>query len=115
MGLFDGTILERPVLCDRCQQEIKSCACPPEVRTEPDVAPEKQRLTVRIEKRKNGKSVTAVTGFTSSKLQITQLFTELKNHLGAGGTSDESSIEIQGQHSEKVRAFLIGKSYKLNK
>ena len=113
MGLFDGTPLERPVLCDRCQRNIKECQCPPVAATEPEVAPEKQRLSIRVEKRKNGRSVTTVTGFTGSESQISSLFVELKNHLGAGGTCDANSIEVQGQHRDKVQSFLKAKSYKL--
>lgn len=115
MGLFDGTPLERPVLCERCLKDIKECNCPPEVIVEPDVAPEKLRLTVRVEKRKAGRFVTTISGLNCPESQTSKLFVELKNHLGAGGSCADGQIEIQGQHQAKVEEFLKGRSFKIAK
>ncbi|MFN3192594.1 MAG: translation initiation factor [Aureliella sp.] len=104
MGLFDGTELERPVLCDRCGEDVKVCGCEPilQVDSEPEVAPEKQSLRVRVEKRKRGKLMTVVAGLRGSQQQRQGVLTELKNTCGAGGTIDEGNVEIQGDHQERV-------------
>lgn len=108
VGLFDGTSLERPVLCDRCGSDLKVCKCRP-----PDVPAESQRLRVALEKRKNGKLATVVSGFTCQPTQIASLLVELKNRCGAGGTCDATSLEIQGDHVQKLRLRLGELKYKL--
>ncbi|MEM8732885.1 MAG: translation initiation factor [Planctomycetota bacterium] len=108
MGLFDGTELERPVLCERCGDDIKVCGCEPilQVESEPEITPEKQSLRVRVEKRKRGKLMTVVAGFRGSQQQRQSVLTELKNTCGAGGTIDDGNVEIQGDHKERVCEHL---------
>ena len=115
MGLFDGTELERPVLCDRCEQDVKTCSCEPilEESCEPDVPPEKQSVKIRVDKRKRGKMVTVVSGVRGPVPQLQRLLTELKNHCGAGGTVSDSDVEIQGDHVARIRAYLIGQGYRV--
>ncbi len=110
MGLFDGTALERPVLCDRCRKDVKDCCCPP-----PDVAPDQQQLKLRIEKRRNGKLVTVIDGFSCSKQQIQELLTVMKSTCGAGGTLTESTIELQGDHLVTAQKLLVSKGYRLRR
>lgn len=113
MGLFDGTALQRPVLCSRCNADVKTCLCPPVEIQEPEVEPASQRLNVRVEKRKRGKVVTVVSGFGGSAAQRQQILTKLKNHCGAGGSMDENNLEIQGDHQTRVRGFLQAAGFKL--
>lgn len=114
MGLFDGTALERPVLCERCGLDEKQCNCPPpEPAIEPDTRPEKQRLKVRVEKRKRGKMMTVAAGFDCHPEQLQSVLTGLKNHCGAGGTIEDKQVEIQGSHVDRVTEFLRKKGYKL--
>jgi translation initiation factor 1 len=108
MGLFDGTPLERPVLCDRCGGDIKTCKCPP-----PDTPPSLQRLKVALEKRSKGKIVTLVSGFQCSDNQKRDLLLELKNQCGTGGTMDADAIELQGDHLKRVQSLLQQKQYLL--
>jgi translation initiation factor 1 len=111
MGLFDGTILERPVVCERCLKDIKVCDCPAVI--EPDVAPEKQKLRIQIEKRKNGKQVTVIRGFACRSDTLKTLLADLKNACGAGGSVDEtSSIEIQGKHVATIKKKLTERGYR---
>ena len=112
MGLFDGTMLERPVLCERCGKDIKTCDCPPP--EEPDVAPEKQRLKVLLEKRKNQKLVTCIRGFSCRSSTLQSILKELKNSCGAGGSCSEGEIEIQGDHCNRVRQLLKNQGFKVS-
>jgi translation initiation factor 1 len=109
MGLFDGTPLERPVLCDRCQLAVHACVCP--VAQAEWQAPASQKLTVQSEKRKKGKLVTVIGGLTCGEKQRRELLTRLKNECGAGGTMDVGHIEIQGEHIERIRKCLISQGY----
>ncbi len=117
MGLFDGTPLERPVICERCGMNIKQCDCEP-AQSElevPELEPAKQRLKVRVEKRKRGKLMTVVSGFSGSKPQLEPLLKALKTRCGAGGTLAELNLELQGDHVERVSEFLRQSGYKLVK
>lgn len=107
MGLFDGTALERAVICESCGEDVKTCGCPPpepEVELPPDVPPEKQKLAIRVEKRKRGKQVTVISGFRGRPEQLRSTLTALKNELGTGGTLEESQIELQGSLIDRAAA-----------
>ena len=115
MGLFDGTSLERPVLCDQCGADVRACDC---VATDDQaqvahIPPEKQRLRLRLEKRKRGKIVTVVNGLQGDPTRIRELLTILKNHCGAGGSLEETQIEIQGDHTTRIRERLQQLGYRV--
>ena len=112
MGLFDGTALERPVLCERCSLDVKQCQCEPLKPGEQRVAPEKQAIRVRVEKRKRGKIVTVADGFTGSESQRQETLTSLKGQCGAGGTLKDGIVEIQGDHRERVVEYLKQQGFK---
>lgn len=111
MGLFDGTPLERPVICERCGAEISACNCPTAAETE--VSENSQRLTLRLEKRKRGKIVTVVAGFAGSPEQLKQTLKQLKNHCGAGGCVDSQQIELQGDHLQRAREQLTARGFQI--
>lgn len=61
---------------------------------------------VNVERRSGGKSVTIlhnVSGDTHALLAL------LKKHCAAGGRASEDTVEIQGEHTEKICAFLRGR------
>ncbi|MCR9291592.1 MAG: translation initiation factor [bacterium] len=115
MGLFDGTPLERPVLCEICGLEVKVCKCEPVASdaTVVEVPPSQQRPSLRVEKRKRGKQVTLVAGLLGSPKQQQQLLTELKNLCGAGGSMETDAIAIQGKHLERIGQYLKQQGYRL--
>lgn len=108
MGLFDGTSLERPVLCDRCGQDIKVCRCPPV-----DTEPGKQTLRIRLEKRKGGKIVTVIQGFSCSESQMQATLSQLRSKCGAGGALADQSIELQGDHTARLPQLLTLMGYRV--
>jgi translation initiation factor 1 len=111
MGLFDGTPLERPVVCDVCGRLLAECACPPpaSVRT----PPEEQTVRLSVEKRKKGKAVTVVRGLADEGDHLRELLVSLKSACGAGGTVKDGAIEIQGRQLEAVRAALVKAGYRV--
>ena len=110
MGLFDGTILERPVTCERCGKDLKVCRCPPV-----DTLPEKQILTIRLEKRRKGKVVTVIDGFDCSESQLRETLSALQSQCGSGGSVAESAIELQGDHVAKLPKLLTTRGYRIKK
>lgn len=112
MGLFDGTALQRPVICERCELDVKQCQCPPlSIQADFAVAPEKQKIRISVERRKRGKLVTLIRGLRGSELQRRELLTQLKDFCGAGGTQASEGIEIQGDHSQRLAAELRRRGY----
>ena len=109
-GLFDGTPLERPVTCEVCDQPLAQCICP---RGESGtiLLPKDQPVRVGREKRRNGKAVTVITGLDPVASNLNAILTQLKSACAAGGTINESGIEIQGDHRERALAILRDLGY----
>jgi translation initiation factor 1 len=55
---------------------------------------------------RRGKTVTMISNIQHNPQVIEELESKLKQHCGAGGTSYAKTIEIQGNHVDKVRQFL---------
>lgn len=77
---------------------------PPEVCRQ--LIAEQQVVKIRIERRKFGKEVTIVEGIDPAQ-DLKKLASTLKSRLATGGTAKNGRIELQGDHRNKVRAFLI--------
>ena len=105
--LFAGTPWDQPPQCERCGEPEAACNCsPPEKPAKKPISPAGQTLRLMVEKRKRGKSVTVVRGLSAADNDLTALLTRLKSHCGAGGTTKEDHLEIQGDHLEKIRLVL---------
>lgn len=109
-GLFDGTPLEAPVTCEVCKRSAAQCACP---RSESGVVlqPKDQPARVGREKRRKGKTVTVITGLDPVASNLDAILGRLKTACAAGGTINETRIEIQGDHREKVLSILQDLGY----
>ena len=104
MRLFEGTEFDIPPRCERCSELETDCQCPPP--PTPLIPPEKQTAKIQVEKRKKGKTVTAIRGLSPEGNDLPQLLTQIKDACGAGGTLKEGVIEIQGRQLDRVRAVL---------
>jgi translation initiation factor 1 len=111
MRLFEGTPFDIPPKCDRCSKLMSECTCTAAERAR--VAPEKQIASLRMEKRQKGKVVTVVRGLTAIANDLPALLKTLKNTCGAGGTVDDDTIELQGDHLIKIRTQLEKLGYRV--
>src|SRR5690606_22870760 len=111
MGLFDGTPLQRPLVCETCGRPPAECACQPpaEVRT----PPQQQTAVLAVEKRRKGKVVTVVRGLADEGDHLSEVLTALKSRCGAGGSIQDAELEIQGRQIERVRAALESLGYQV--
>ena len=76
------------------------------------LAPAKQRLIVRIDRRQRaGKQVTLVEGFVGKSEDLAALAKTLKTKCGVGGTAKDGEITIQGDLRDKVTALLQSMGY----
>lgn len=81
----------------------------PEAETLP---PEKQRLTVRIDRRQRaGKQVTLIEGFKGSQENLAALAKSLKVKCGVGGSAKDGEITIQGDLRDKITSLLMDMGY----
>lgn len=76
------------------------------------LAPEKQGLNVRLEKKgRGGKTVTLVCCFAGSEDDLNELARTLKNKCGTGGSVKDGEIIIQGDFREKLFNVLKSLGY----
>ena len=79
----------------------------------PDLPPQKQDLRIQASRSgRKGKTVTMITGFQSSAETLAKLLKQLKTQCGTGGTVKEDSLEIQGDHRDKLLQILTQLGYK---
>ncbi|NGP88000.1 translation initiation factor [Fodinibius halophilus] len=60
---------------------------------------------------RRGKTVTMISNIQHNPQVIEKLEKKLKQKCGAGGTSYAKTIEIQGDHVDKVRNYLQDEGY----
>jgi translation initiation factor 1 len=71
------------------------------------------RVIVRLDRKgRGGKSVTIIDGLQISAKESEKLLKQLKTKLGTGGTVKDGSLEIQGDHCDRVMAELTGIGYR---
>ena len=112
MRLFEGTQWDVPPRCDRCEELEADCKCDPLPPPANVVDPAKQKLKIRVERRKRGKVVTVICGLAVDDAR-SALLTELKNLVGSGGTIRDDNLEIQGDHAANLSSFLSDRGYKV--
>ncbi len=94
-------------VCATCGWPSDDCRC--SKRAEEKV-PEKITVKLRVEKKgRGGKVVTVLDGLPRDRDFLEGLGRELRKTLGTGGTVGESSIELQGEWRERLRALLPSK------
>ena len=69
-------------------------------------------IQVKIDRSgRRGKTVTMISNIQHNPQVIEKLEKKLKQQCGAGGTSYAKTIEIQGEHVEKVKSYLRKEGY----
>ncbi len=81
---------------------------------ETPVIPQETTLRVRLEKNhRGGKTVTVIYELPDNQKYFQKLAKKIKSTCGSGGTYKNNSIEIQGDHKEKVKLFLENLGFKV--
>lgn len=63
-------------------------------------------IRIRLERRASGRVVTVVTGVPGPPADVEALGRELRAGCGSGGTTRDDTVELQGDHRDKVEAVL---------
>lgn len=72
-----------------------------------DIIPKDVTLKLRLEKNgRGGKIVSVIFNLPNHPPYFKDLTKKLKNHCGSGGSFQDDTIEIQGDHLDKIRIFL---------
>ena len=105
----------RVSLCPTCGLPYKQCRC-----DQPSSSGSARKSdgivrVMRDRKHRGGKSVTVITGVPNTDDGLTTLAQQLKRLCGSGGTVKDGTIEIQGDHCDKVQAKLLELGYKVKR
>ena len=92
--------------CPRCGHPADGCRCA----KEPAAAAGPVRVA-RETKGRKGKGVTVVRGLGLNADELKALAKRLKQACGSGGTVKDGTIEIQGDHRDRVVEALAGWGY----
>ncbi len=80
----------------------------------PDIPPQQQNIRIQATRSgRKGKTVTVITGFQHSPDTLNKLLKQLKNKCGSGGTMKNDTLEIQGDHRDKLLTVLGELGYKV--
>ena len=85
-------------ICPKCGLPTQACVCD-------EMGKSEQMIKVETEKRRYGKYITLVSGF--SNIDVKPIARELKQGLACGGTTKGDIIELQGNHRGNVKPILV--------
>ena len=99
-------------LCPACEQAVDQCRCGESAAgTKGDGIVRVGRAT----KGRKGKGVTVITGLASDAQELAVLAKEMKVHCGAGGKVRDGAVEIQGDHRDRLVAWLQSRGHQVKK
>ena len=93
--------------CPVCGKPLTVCTC--KARAAAEVLGD-GRVRVNRQSR-SGKTVTVVTGLPLTADALAALGKRLRTACGAGGTCKDGVLEVQGDHADRVLAWLVGEGY----
>lgn len=97
-------------MCPDCGRPLADCACKAKagavVRGDGNV-----RVSLQT-KGRGGKAVTLVKGVALDEAALVVLGKQLRSACGAGGTTKDGVIEVQGDHRELLIAALVKAGHK---
>ncbi|MFZ1688857.1 MAG: translation initiation factor [Flavobacteriales bacterium] len=79
------------------------------------LAANQQDLRIHLDRMRGDKLVTRVVGFIGKEADLDDLGRALKAKCGVGGNTKDGLILLQGDHRDKVLAYLTEKGYKAKK
>lgn len=78
-----------------------------------ELPPNQQDLRIQASRKgRKGKTVTVISGFQTKPETLTNLLKQLKTQCGTGGAVKDNTLEIQGDHTQKLLQILIQLGYK---
>ena len=100
-------------MCPACRRPLAECSC--RKAAPAAVAADGIVRVLRETKGRGGKAVTVVRGAPGDAAALASLGQALKATCGSGGTVKDGTIEVQGDHVEKVMALLQQRGFKVKR
>ena len=96
-------------MCPQCRHPMQACTCAAQRAAAP-VHAGPIRVS-RESKGRGGKTVTVVRGLPLAAVELEAIGKQLRTHCGSGGTAKDGVLEVQGDHCERVLAWLLARGY----
>lgn len=80
---------------------------PKELSVWESITKESQVITVSVVQKKFRKKYTVIEGLDSKEINIKDIGKKLKNDFACGGTVKDGKIELQGDHSLRIKEALV--------
>ena len=97
--------------CPKCGWPQRDCKCSDQLARD-EAVPGRVVAKLRLEKSgRGGKTVTVVYDLPKNAAFLKELAGELKRACGTGGTVADETVEIQGDHRDRIRALLTTKGW----
>jgi translation initiation factor 1 len=96
-------------MCPACRQPLAACTC-----GRPTAGPPAGDGIARVSRQtkgRGGKAVTLVSGLPLAPDALAALGKRLRTACGAGGTLKDGVLEVQGDHCERVVAWLTKEGF----
>ena len=91
-------------MCPACRQPVAACLCAQRAKAPP--AGDGVARVTREKQGRAGKTVTVVRGLPLDAEALAALGKRLRAACGAGGTVKDGVLEVQGDHADRVLAWL---------
>lgn len=75
-----------------------------------NIGKDQQKIKIEVKRTRFKKFLTTISGI-DDKQELKDLGKEMKQKFACGGTSKDGFIELQGDHKNKAKEFLIKKGY----
>lgn len=114
-ALSDSTLVystETGRICPDCRQPVAQCTCKA-TGTKP-LGDGNVRVS-RETKGRAGKGVTVVKGLPLAAAELNALGKQLRSACGSGGTVKEGTLEIQGDHADRVVELLKAQGFSVKR
>ena len=107
------TGIGRIPVCSRCGEPKPECRCG---KSPANPAPADGFVRIaRDKKNRGGKTVTVISGVPGSDAEVEALAKALKKLCACGGAVRDGTIEIQGDHRERIEAHLRALGHRIKR
>ena len=97
--------------CPNCRQAVADCRCRALAAASKLASGDGVVRVSRETKGRAGKGVTVVRGLALDAIALAALGKQLKASCGSGGTVKDGTIEVQGDHCERVMEVLKAQGF----
>jgi translation initiation factor 1 len=84
---------------------------PKELSVWENITKEDQEITISLIKKKFGKVYTVITGLNEKEIDVKELVKKLKSRFACGGSMKNNIIELQGNHKNRIKSFLVEEGF----